>query len=275
MTKTSALDAWRSQVEAHHAQSERAQGQIERESDFWRPYASSFRADPRRTDDPLLDRLLASVNPEHTVLDVGGGAGRLALPLALQCRQVTIVEPSESMLEQLDEVVREAGIGNVSHVHSNWEDAEVEPADLVLCAHVVYGVANIEPFVRKLESHARERVLLVVFIDSPQSGFSPIWEDVHGEERIDLPALPELMPALWEIEIYPDLEMVPAGGTQTFESRDAAVEMARRRLYVAPDTEQDHRLHAALEDRLVERDGKLVFRHARPRHQALISWAAA
>ena len=160
-------------METHHAQSLRAQEGFTPSDDFWRPFASAFRADPRRTDDPTLDRVAREVDRDKTLLDVGGGAGRFALPLALHCRHVTVVEPSESIVGEFRDGARDAGIDNLSVTQGSWEEAHVEPADVVLCSHVVYGIADVAPFVRKLGSHARERVLMLVFMDSPQSALSP------------------------------------------------------------------------------------------------------
>ena len=140
----SALEQWKKRVETHHAQSIVARDRCAATEDFWRPYASHFRADPRRTGDPEVDCLAQQVRSEHTLIDVGGGAGRLALPLALRCRRVTVVEPSESMQSELREGAREAGIDNLTIVDSNWEDADLDPADLVLCAHVMYGVVDVD-----------------------------------------------------------------------------------------------------------------------------------
>ena len=271
----SAVDYWRNRVEAHHAQSLRAQDRSQGSEDFWRPFASGFRADPRRTDDPLVDRLAREVDPDSTLLDVGGGAGRLALSLALRCANVTVVEPSDSMVAELRDAVREGGIENVNVVPQTWEDAQVKPADIVLCAHVVYGVADIGSFVRKLDSHAGERVLMLVFMASPQSHLSPIWEAVHGEERVNMPALPELLRVLWEMEIYPDIEMFGASEPQVFESREAAIEQLRQRLYITPDTEQDRRLKMAVQDLLEETPDGLVVPGARRRRQGLIAWRPA
>jgi SAM-dependent methyltransferase len=268
----SAVEQWKTRIETHHAQSIRAQDRYAPSEDFWRPYASSFRADPRRTDDPVLDRLRRELRPQDTLMDVGGGAGRFALPLALRCRHVTVVDPSESMLQELREGAREAGIDNLTVVPGNWEDVEAAPAGVVLCSHVVYGVADIEPFIRKLDSHATKRVLLLMFADSPQSALSPFWKLVHEEERTDLPALPELVRVLWEMDIYPDVEMLETGGPHAFESREAAMEQLRRRLYVAPDTEQDRRLEQAARELLVEATDGLVVKGSRPRRQGLISW---
>ena len=268
----SAADRWKQRVETHHAQSLRAQEDLDLPDDFWRPFASAFRADPRRTDDMLVDRLAREVSNTTTVLDVGGGAGRLALPLALRSRHVTVVEPSASMLEELRDVAKEAGIENLTVVEGNWEDVDVQPSDVVLCSHVVYGVVELVPFLRKLDANATARVLVLVYTEAPQSQLSPFWKPVHGEERIDLPALPEFLEVLWEVGIYPDVEMLETGRAQSFESRDSALDTLRQRLYVAPGSEKDRRLEAAADEMLVDtRDGVAV-RGAGPRRQALVSW---
>ena len=273
---TSAIQYWKNRVEAHHDQSIRVQEEPSWSSDeFWRPLAPRFRADPRRTDDPILDRLRQKVTSASTVLDVGGGAGRLALPLALRCSHATVVEPSESMLKELRAGAEEASIDNLSIVHASWDEAQVDPADVVLCAHVVYGVAEIEPFIRKLDSHAGERVLILAFMKWPLSRLSPCWRAVHGDERIEMPALPELLSVLWEMNIYPDLEMLEEEGPERVESREAELELLRHLLYVKPDTEKDQRLQATMSDLLVETPDGLVIRESQPTRQALISWGPA
>ena len=167
---TSAIEYWKSRVEAHHAQSIRAQKESDWESgDFWSSLASSFREGPHRTDDLVLNRLIQEVGPNSTVLDVGGGAGRYSLPLALRCGQVTVVDSSESMLAELRDGASAANIDDLGIVQGLWEDASVEAADLVLCAHVIYGIVEIEQFIRKLERHASERVLMLAFSESPLS----------------------------------------------------------------------------------------------------------
>lgn len=269
----SAADRWQERVEAHHAQSLKAQELIEPIEDFWRPYAARFRADPHRTDDPVLNRLLREAASGKTVLDVGGGGGRLALPLALHCDSFTVVEPSASMLDELRRGADDTGIGNVTIVEGPWEEVSVDPAEIVLVAHVLYGVADVVPFVRKLEEHARERVLILTFMRAPQSYLSPLWKAVHNEERVDLPALPELLEVLWEMDIYPDLEMVQASGPAVFESRDEALEELRSRLYVSPGAESERRLKRAVDQELVEVPDGLQVRGSPGQRQGLLSWS--
>jgi SAM-dependent methyltransferase len=269
---TSAIQAWKDRTDSHNAQTARARGDRPEHADLWSTLASGFRADPHRADDPVVNLLLGFAGPDKTVLDVGGGAGRYALPLALRCRHVTLVEPSPSMTDALNAACRDAGIENVSAIPTQWEDAEVEPADILLCANVVYGIADIEPFVRKLNATAREVVAIVASMDAPLSMMSPLWEAVHGEERINLPALPELMAVLWDMGIYPNLQMVPPVSGRAVPSLEAALQIARVFLYVEPNSEADERLRQAVQREAVEGPNGVTLRRAQGRPQGVAWW---
>lgn len=272
-SEVGAIEAWNERVKTHHAQSEAVMAAAGwSDDDFWQPYARFFRLDPRRTDDPVLDLLLPMIEPDDTVLDVGGGAGRLALPMALRCKHVTVVEPSNSMIEQLRESADESGIENYSVTRALWDVADVKGADVVLCAHVVYGVADIEPFIRKLEAHADSLVVLLAFVESPMNRISRFWKPVHGEERIDMPALPELVSVLWDMGIYPDVQMLAPVMPDRFEDRDVALTQLRNRLYVKAGSAEDERLRSAMEDFLEDTEGGVMVRDIRPVRQGFISW---
>ncbi len=270
----SAIENWNRRVEAHHNQSEAAMAESSwSDEDFWRPYARFFKMDPRRQDDPVLDTLLGMIVPGVTALDVGGGAGRLALPLALNCKHVTVVEPSDSMIAQLRESAQEAGIANYSVVQSVWERADAPTADLALCAHVLYGVADIEPFIRKLERCAKSLVAILSFVESPMTRISPFWEPVHGEQRINMPALPELMGVLWDMGIYPDVQMFPPTQPDMFEDMPTALAQLRERLYVKPNTPKDQRLQDAMGGLLEQTGDGVAVKGVAPLRQGFISWA--
>ena len=58
---------------------------------------------------------------ESVVIDVGGGAGRTSLPLALRCARVINVEPSGAMAGAFLRNAAAAGIRNVETISSSWQ----------------------------------------------------------------------------------------------------------------------------------------------------------
>src|SRR5215207_4218117 len=78
--------------------------------------AARFRLDARRPLDPLLEAVAGYLGPDDVALDVGGGAGRISLPLASRCREVVNVEPSPGMVAAFNDAAREAGITNARAV---------------------------------------------------------------------------------------------------------------------------------------------------------------
>ena len=143
-----AVDRWHSQVQRHHSQSIAAQQNFDPNQDFWEGMAQNFRDDPFRKGDPVIDRLEQEFAECETLVDIGGGAGRLALPLSLSRATVTVVDSSKSMLAELKDSCEEAKIENVAPVFGLWEDAVIEIHEGALCSHVTYGIENIEKFLK-------------------------------------------------------------------------------------------------------------------------------
>ena len=266
----SAVDHWRRMILEEHAQTDRIRGP--RPTDHWTQLARNFKDDPHRTGDEMLDELRARMLPGETLIDVGAGGGRLALPLALTCNWVYAVEPSPSMCDVLRETAEEHGIENVSVTQAGWADASVEQADVVLSSHVVYVIQEIEPFVRKKEEHARRLVLTIAFQSPPQAAMGGLWQQVHGEERLRLPSLPEYLPVLEELGIKPVVTELEPRPVQRFDSFEDARESLNQRLYVRDGTEQKERLERALEDWLEEVDGAWQIKGSQPIRPCIVEW---
>jgi SAM-dependent methyltransferase len=268
------LEDWVARVEAHHEQSRRIQ-----ERSAWAPdengryVASMFVVDPRRTDDAVLNRLLRAVSPTTTVLDVGGGAGRYALPLALACKEVTVIEPDPGMVRALREQIAQHRIANITVIEEKWQTARVKPADIVLGAHVIYDVVEIREFVRWLTVHARELVLLLANMPWRMQVLSAFWPPVHGEPRVTLPSVPELLPLLWELGVFPNLEMLSVHPPESYVDRERLLAILRRMIYVKPGSEQDARLQSALDALTDKVPSGITLRDAVPLREALVLWS--
>ena len=250
-----ALEAgWAARVRANREQVERIR-EVPDGQDFYAPVRSLFRADPGRTDDPLLRALLDLVRPGETWLDVGAGAGRFALPLARALDEsggeVVALDVSPSMLDALREIAEDNAIENVRTIELRWppdpRSAGEFEADVSLIAHVGYDVEEIGPFLDALEAASRRLCVAVVFERAPASAADPFWPPVHGEARVPLPGLPELVELLEARGTRPDVARV-AVEPRRFDSRDVLAGFARRQLWIDPDGPKEARFQAALDE---------------------------
>src|SRR5215831_9754653 len=251
----SAVDRWRAMVLAHQAQSQRLRdAALRMPRDFAPPSVDSFRADRERDDDArVLAVLLELVSRDGTVVDVGAGAGRFAIPIAREVARVIAVEPSDAMRAALQSDAQRAGVSNLEIVPSRWEETNGVSGDLVIASHVVYPMLDIEPFIRGLDAAALRWAAVLVFERTPLSWLSGFWPRVHGEKRLPAPHLPQVVDVVTELGYGPPL--VDLVDVEPFElgPPDVAREKLRRRLYVAPDSQSDQRLTEAMRELLDER----------------------
>ena len=161
---------------------------LEPERFRWRP-----EEDARQPVRPSRRRALEALPEGGSVLDVGVGGGASSLGLVPKAGRITGVDRLEGMLEAFAASARAAGVASQC-VLGAWPDvaAQVEPADVAVCHHAVYGVVEIEPFLEALTTHARRRVVLEVSAERPMAGLNPLWKAFHGVDRPNRPVADDL-----------------------------------------------------------------------------------
>ncbi len=207
--------------------------------DAWAgPAARQFRFDPHRILDHNLAFIASYVRPDDVVLDVGGGAGRVGLPLALRCRQVVNVELSPGMAAEFESLAQEAGITNARLVPSSLLEAEGTRGDISFTADVTYFVRDITPFIRRLEAAASRRVMITVWSEPPPNRRAKLFRLVYGEEQEVLPGHRQLLPVLWDMGILPEIQVMPElpwWENQTPPTREEAVQMILEDRWLKPE----------------------------------------
>ena len=194
------------------------------------------------------------------------------IPLAEYCAHATAVEPSEAMREQLIATAEAWDVRNIEVVASRWEEAVVEPQDLVICAHVVYTVTGIEGFIRKLTSRARKAVALISFERPATATYLPLWSYVHGEERIELPTLPQIEKLPPAMGIDHRKKLLQEWALRPFKSREQALAECQARLFVKPGSEKSEMLSDVLGDSLEPVEGGFRLKWAEPHRPVIICW---
>lgn len=143
----------------------------------WSHDPAAFAADDTIDRDSLSNlRAREGLGAGGTVLDVGCGGGRSSLGLVPPATELIGVDASASMLASFRESAQRLGVA-AQGVEGKWPEVagQVGKVDVVVCHHVLYNVAEIEPFVRALDTHARRRVVIEITTAHPQSAFAPAW----------------------------------------------------------------------------------------------------
>jgi len=217
---------------------------------YWDRRAPSFARSTQARADEFLKVVDPYVSPTRTLIDAGAGTGRHSVPLSERLEWVTAVEPSEGMRAMIPHR------DNMTVVASTWEDAEVAPADLVICSHVLYGVLDVEPFIAKLERSARERVFIMLRESDLPHPAAAIRRRLHGGEGPPMPRFSDLFMLLMQIGIAPEVTFLRYRSVTRYANLDEALVDARA---LVGDAWDEATGRVMLEELLVHENGELVF----------------
>jgi SAM-dependent methyltransferase len=173
------------------------------------PVASFVRAteQAKTFDSPSLRRAREALPLGGSVLDVGCGAGAASMPLCPPAAAVVGVDESAGMLAAFAE---QAAAHNVDHreIEGRWPDVahEVAIADVVVCNHVLYNIADLASFVAALTDHARGRTVIELTSEHPRAWMRPLWRAIHDIDRPTRPVADDAIVVLTEVGIEPHVE---------------------------------------------------------------------
>jgi len=238
--------------------------------DYWAKRARDYNR--HAMNSPWVDEWVSrmAVGKDSTVLDVGAGTGRWSVPLAKKAGSVTAVDPSEAMLECLEENARSAGVDNIRVINSPWED--VDPTalgrfDVVIASHSL-TMRNIRDALAKMDGCSSGRVYIFTFA-SRKNWFHEIWPRLHGEQHRGGPRYLIFLGILQSMGIHPNMEITPFTMDKEFHSFDEAFTYSRRFVGLSDDDGKAEVLRGLVEELQDERGRYRVFDRG---HRAAIWW---
>jgi SAM-dependent methyltransferase len=217
---------------------------------YWDRRAASYaRSTQARTDD-FLTVMEPYLGPHKTLIDAGAGTGRHATPLANRLEWVTAVEPSEGMRAMIPPK------DNMTVVASTWEDAEVAPADLVICCHVLYGMAEPVPFIAKLDRSARERVFITLRESELPHPAAAVRRKLLGDAGPRVTRFSDLFMLLMQMGIAPDVRFLRYDSVSRYKD---LIEALTDVMAMVGDALSEAQVRVALEAMLTSEGGELVY----------------
>ena len=183
-----------------------------------------------------------------TVFDVGCGGGRSSIPLVPRASFIVAVDESPAMLARFAQSAEEAGVGH-SEIRGRFPDVVHEaelagqplrPCDIVVCHHVFFNVADLEPFVIALTAMARLGVVVVMPRRHPLSSWNPAWKHFWNLDRPNGPTSDDAIAVIRALGFDPEVVVVPRPPlARHANDPQSLVVSARRRLCLSEDRQGD------------------------------------
>ena len=250
------------------------QREVAHDAAFWDRRARDFRGGDE--DSPYVAGFMARmrIRPGESVLDVGCGAGALALPLARAGHDVVAVDFSAGMLDVLRRRADADGLRNVQTVHAGWDDdwraAGVGAADVVIASRSL-DVRDLRAALQKLDAFARRRTCVTL----PADGL--FYPQLLAHEAVGRPFAKRgdqgtAVNVLRQMGIEAEVRFLEHASASRYESLEAAAESLRR--VVAPADEREERaLGRYVAEHLVETTGGDGRRVWKQEPEVTVRWA--
>lgn len=206
-----------------------------------------FAADARPAPTALHAAARTRLLDGGTVLDVGCGGGAASVPLAGAATLLVGVDPLPAMLAGFAAAATAAGVAH-EEILGAWPDAAsaCPLADVVVCSHVVYNVAEIEPFLIGLADHARTLVVVELSDRHPSTPLAPLWRRFWDLERPSGPDAALFVEVVEGLGFRPQLWRRERAVAKAGLDESAYVAFVRRRLCLSAD--RDDEIAAALHE---------------------------
>lgn len=239
----------------------------------WNLRAASFAK--RSADSDFSTLFLEKMNPEQgwSVLDVGCGPGTLAIPLAERGLQVTALDSSEGMLEQLQLRVQETAVTSITKVHASWtdswQDLGLKKHDVAIAARSL-AVTNLRAGLEKLNRFATEKVFV-----ADRVGSGPFDPDLFAAIGRDFEPGPDFVftvNILFQMGITPQIDYLEFDQKRTYLNYQDAYDAV---IWMVDDltAAEEKKISGYVAGRLHENnDGTVTFTRRTPVKWAFISW---
>ena len=195
------------------------------EEQFW---SQSVARKKRGQTDPyaarIFEEIKRSIQPEHSVLEIGPGWGNYTFPLAEYVHELTCVDSSQSILAYLQSCLPHEK--HVSYVHAKWEELgenDIPAHDIVVGVNCFYRMYEIKSALKHMNRLAKKRAI----IGMTTGPIQPHYELLHAKYGYDI-KFPrrdyiEFLNLLYEMDIYAECNIIPLKRVYEYETYEQLI----------------------------------------------------
>jgi SAM-dependent methyltransferase len=193
---------------------------------FWSAVADDYDSGALAKRVPAVPRRVRELVPSGASLpQIARRVMRRAFAAVADRERVTALDHSAAMLRVLRaKLDTTPGSGNVTTVLSRWEDADVEPHDVVLAANALYRSRDLRCVLEKILRAARQRGIVVWSIGRQDAPQHLVRELVHPGRYQPGPDYVHVVDGLFALDVFAHVEIIEVDDTQVFASDEDAVD---------------------------------------------------
>jgi len=194
---------------------------------FWQHFAQYYdqRTGGLSGEQVTISYLSKLLKPTDSLLDVGAGTGRFAIPLAHSITSVTAIDHSPEMLAILEQKANIENLQKIKIIEAEWPYLDVQPHDLVLAAWSLYRSSDLKSVLESLIKVTKRTLVIVLGVgDSPPhrsflEHLSLSWNEATFPGHLYISG------ALWEMGYFAETQILKA---QRSIKGKSAIEIAKQ-----------------------------------------------
>ncbi len=215
---------------------------------------------------PIFNKMKKYIPRGATCLEIGPGWGNYTFPLSEEVSKLTLVDGSASVLRYLQQYFQDEE--KVQYIQAKWEEAQVEPHDIVLGVNCYYRIYEMNAALLKMNKLAKKRAIIGMTTGPIQPHYVVLDKEFGYDIKYPRRDYIEILNMLYQLGIYADCELLPLERIYRYDSYEALYHAQSKKILSEQFQMED--VKKALANFITEEDGQVVYRHTF--YAAIISW---
>ncbi|MBS4190801.1 class I SAM-dependent methyltransferase [Bacillus sp. FJAT-49705] len=223
----------------------------------------------KQTDDyakKVYEKIRQHIPQEASCIEIGPGWGNYTFRLSEDVKSLTLVDGSESVLAYLKQYYDSDA--PVQYIHSKWEEAQIEPHDVVIGVNSFYRMYEMNAALKKINKLAKKRAIIGLTTGPIQPHYVILDEQFGYDIKYPRRDYITIMNMLYQLGIYADCELVKLERIYRYDTLEQLYEEQSKKI-LSPQHEMAH-VKVSIDRFITMESGQYVYRY--PFYAAIISW---